>query len=134
MSTLLETFSLPGAVLRLPLGEAGLPMGVNRISTTDDAEITALIQAARVAAVADVGEIPATPENLSRLAGLVRLHVLMQVIDGQWSRWEVTLDQMLALRVTARLNKSGAGPEILIEEDFSRTRLKFLQVTSVAAE
>ncbi len=96
-----------------------------------DIPISSLLNAAQRKAIDEIGEVPATPNNLERLAATVRENILKQVDIGSWMAWEITdRDQLAFLGVSARLGKGLTEAPIVVEYDFTRTPLIRLQTVA----
>lgn len=88
-----------------------------------------LLNKARGVAVAQLDGRKVNKPVLEELAHRVRGEILDQVIRGEWGVLGITeLDHIQGLRVTARRGVGLLEPPIVLDYDFSRTKLARLAV------
>lgn len=87
--------------------------------------IDALLNQARLAAIASITGLPATEQNLGLLANAIYSMVMRQVKAGLWTKLGVIeLGQLGGLRVSASFGNGLMGePPIVVKYDFSKTAL-----------
>lgn len=102
---------------------------MTRVRTSRE-DISGLLSAAQRAAARELGQVPATQDNLDLLAAHVHKFVMLQVIAGAWAGASVTdVRDLMGMRVTARLGRPlHSEPDVKVEYDFTRTRLPLLLV------
>lgn len=105
------------------------PDGQPDMTNADDREVTRLLEAARVQGVRALNGRPADPDALHELATAIRGAVFEQVERKLWAAWGVeTLADVGGLGVRARLGNPLFEPPVVIEWDWSRTKLPRLVV------
>jgi hypothetical protein len=100
---------------------------------TDEA-ITARLNAARDVAVKSMIGTPVTPVALADLASRIYCGILEDVANGNWSKFGVVdPDDLIKLDVNVRVARNLNEPPIVVEWDFSKTKLSSLLVESTSA-
>ncbi len=95
-----------------------------------DPEIEQLLNTARAVGIDAFHGEPATRENLERMGEYMAEMVRLQAALGQWSKWSVAGADAFA-NLTCKLTlQPMRTPPILVEWDFKRTQLSFLETIS----